>query len=154
MITNLKAFVTPDRIVMGLTADSQRETLVQLIQPLCNADVVSDADQFLEDLMTREAEITTAVEHGIAIPHARSTAAKRLGLVTGIATEKGIRFDPDGDHECRLFFCIAIPVTAPTSHMPLLKLLAKFGRDPRRIEKILTFKTAAGVSRNLGAFSG
>lgn len=154
-MTDLSSFVTAERIIMGLSATTTKEILEHLTGPLCGENGnISDADLFLADLLKREAEFTTAMENGVAIPHARSTAVRRLGMTIGIASGEGMLFNPESEQKYRLFFCIAIPTTAPTSHLPLLRLLAKFARDPKRVDKMLQFKTAAAIARNLAAFKG
>jgi mannitol/fructose-specific phosphotransferase system IIA component (Ntr-type) len=152
---NLSPFVKPERIILALHADSQRETLQKLIQSLVAADIVTDEEEFLRDIERREAEVTTVMENSIAIPHARSHAVRRLGLAIGITGELGgIRFNPESDAESKLLFCIAIPSFAPTSHIPLLQSIAKFSHDPKRVEKILKSKTPAGAARCLVSFKG
>ena len=151
---NLKTFVDKDRIILGLSESSQKVILEKLITPLNKAGIISDTEQILRDLQQRESEITTVMGNGVAIPHARSHAVKRLGLSVGLVENDGIQFNEEIDTPCRLIFCIVIPAFAPTSHMPLLQLLAKFARDPRRVEKMLQFKTAVSISRYLTAYKG
>jgi mannitol/fructose-specific phosphotransferase system IIA component (Ntr-type) len=151
---NLKPFLTADRVIMDVQPGSQHDILAALIQPLVDAEVIADTDAFLADLERREAECTTVMDHGVAIPHARSHAVKRLSLTVGLVpTEGGISFDTDSDPVI-LFFCIAIPSYAPTAHIPLLQTLAKFSRDETRVAKILASKTPAVAARYLSSFKG
>jgi|GEM_PF-812940 mannitol/fructose-specific phosphotransferase system IIA component (Ntr-type) len=149
---NLKAFITPDRVILGLETEDRSAALERLIEPLIAGDIVVDKAQFLEDLERREAEYTTMTDNGIAIPHARSQAVRRLGISVGLVSGKGIQFDPESDTRCHLLFCIAVPAFAPTSHMPLLQAVAKFGRDTKRVEKILVSKTQAVAARYLASY--
>ena len=151
---NLKAFVTPDRIILDLKAEDRSTAFEQLVEPLVAGDVVADRALFLEDLERREAEYTTMTENGIAIPHTRSHAVRRLGISVGIVSGKGLKFDPESDTRCQLLFCIAVPAFAPTSHMSLLQAVAKFGRDSKRVEKILVSKTQAVAARCLASYKG
>ena len=151
---NIKTFLDTDRVLLGLNAESQKSALEKLVAPLAKAGFVTNSEIFLEDLQRREAEITTVIDNGVAMPHARSHTVSRLVLAVGLAGEKGIQFDPDSQTECRLFFCIGIPHFAPTSHLPLLQLLSKFSHDLKRVEKILGYKTATGVINYLTAFKG
>lgn len=151
---NLKSFLGADKFILGLDASSQREVLEKLIEPLVANNVVSDAAQFLADLEAREAQITTVMDHGVALPHARSHAVRRLGLSVGITGPDGIQYNPENDSRSRLFFCIAVPSFAPTAHIPLLQTLAKFARDPKRIEKLLASKQPGIANRYLGSFKG
>lgn len=151
---NFKNFLDTDKILFGLTADNQRSAMEKLISPLAKAGNITDPEVFLKDLQQRETEVTTVMDNGVAIPHARSHVVKRLALVVGLLDEKGVRFNPDSDVESRLIFCISIPQFAPTSHLPLLQTLAKFSQDPKRVEKVLNYKTINGVIRFLSSFKG
>ena len=151
---NLKAFMKPSRVVKGLYDAPQRDILSQLAKPLFEDGVILDAEQFIDDLERREAEITTVMDNGVAFPHARSNAVKTLGLVVGLADENGIHSIPGSDVRSRLFFCIAVPAFLPTAHIGMLQALAKFARDQHRVEKILSSKTAAVASRYLASYKG
>ena len=149
---NLSNFLDANRILLGLTADNQETVLKNLISPMVKAGFVTDSKLLLQDLQKREAEITTMMDNGVAIPHARSNSVNRLTLVVALAGEGGIRFNPES--ECHLIFCIAIPHFAPTSHLPLLQLLAKFSYDSKRVKKVLSYKTITGVTKYLSSFNG
>ena len=151
---NIKTFLDTDRILLGFTAENQKTALEKLVSPLVKGGFVTDSEVFLNDLQRREDEITTVIDNGVAMPHARSHSVNRLVLAVGLANEEGIQFGPNDETECRLIFCIGIPHFAPTSHLPLLQLLAKLSHDPKRVDKILSYKTATGVINFLTAFKG
>lgn len=152
---NLKSFLSVEHILVGLTATTQREMLEKLTAPLVADNVVTDAAQFVADLERREAQISTMMENGVALPHARSHVVRRLGLTIGLTTPAGVHFNVEKPEETSyVFFCIAVPSFAPTAHIPLLQALAKFSRDPRRIEKLLSSQTAGVAVRYLSAFKG
>jgi len=148
----LATFLAADKIILNFTATSQHDVLRQLVAPLVAAQVVSDSEVFIADLLRREAEFTTVMDNGVALPHARSNAVRRLGLSVGIAAEPGILFGEESDVRSRLFFCMAVPAYAPTAHIPLLQALAKFSRDPSRVDKLLKSKTPSVASRYLVNF--
>ena len=151
---DLRKLLSSDNILLNLSATSQTGMLTQLIAPLVKSEAVAEEKTFLEDLLRREGEITTVIEHGVAIPHARSLAVRRLSLVVGLTDENGVAFNPNSDINCSLFFCIAIPSFAPTSHLPLLQMLAAFAHNPKRLEKLIQCKTPRAVAKILCAFKG
>jgi mannitol/fructose-specific phosphotransferase system IIA component (Ntr-type) len=151
---NLLPFLKVDRIIIGLCGDSHKDIFTTLIQPLIVDQSITDEAVFLSDLLQREEQITTAMEGGIAFPHARSHSVKKLGLVVGITGAEGVDFNPLGGEKIRLFFCIAVPATAPNSHMPLLTALARFSRDQKRLEKLFTYKTPTGVMNFIASYQG
>jgi len=152
---NLKPFITAERVLSGLRDGPSRSVLQQLIQPLIEAgNVIANPDGFLDDLEAREEQVTTVMENGVAFPHARSAAVLRLALTVGLAGPAGVHFTPAADLTSRLFFCIAVPAFAPTSHIPILQALASFARDPQRVDRLFQAKTPAQVARALANYRG
>jgi hypothetical protein len=136
---NLKAFIKPNRIILGLTATERSEVFAKLIEPLVAEEIVTDAEAFLADLERRESEFTTMTENGIAIPHARSHAVRRLGVSVGIAAGDGIPFNPDSDDMCKLlflyrgtFFRAHFTYAATASSGKVRPRTAASGKNPRK----------------------
>jgi PTS system fructose-specific IIC component len=143
---DLKTLLPKEHILLNLSAGNRRELFEACTAPLASAGIVTDAEAFLAALEAREQQVTTRLEEGIALPHARSAVVRRLGLVLVTSPAPGIPFGPAGE-TCRLFFCIAVPATAPTAHLPLLKALAEFARHPSRVERVLEVTMPSRVLR-------
>lgn len=153
--TKIKPFIAAEKVILDLVPGDRRQILAQLVAPLVADGHVTDADLFLADLERRESQMTTVMDNGlVAIPHARSHAVRRLGLCVATAAAPGLRFDADSQHFTRVFFCLAVPSFAPTAHIPLLQSLARFARDPERIEKLLASRTPGVAARYLAQFRG
>lgn len=151
----LKPFVISERVIIGVKPGDQREVLSQLIQPLVDdGDVLSNPDEFLNGLIRRELELTTVMENGVAFPHARSTAVKRLCLTIGIASDAPIAFSPDTTQTSQLFFCIGVPSFAPTAHIPILQALANYVRSQSRVDRLLSCRIPSEVVKRLSTFKG
>ena len=151
----LKPFVTSDRIIIGLKKGDRKSVLEQLIHPIEDDGTITDTDRFLDDLIKREDELTTVMENGVAFPHARSTAVRRLFLVIGVADEENaITFGPDPDVASRLFFCIGVPSFAPTAHIPVLQALANYVQDMTRVEKLVGSRIPSEIVKRLSTFKG
>jgi PTS system fructose-specific IIC component len=132
---DLKTLLPKEHILLDFSAANRAELFAACTAPLVASGIVTDAAAFEAALEAREQQVTTRLEEGIALPHARSAVAKRLGLVLVTSPEPGIPFGPTGE-TCRLFFCIAVPAVAPTAHLPLLKALAEFARHPARVQRL------------------
>ncbi len=139
-----------EHILLGTSCRTRQELFVALAAPLLADGIVTDGAAFVEALEARERQVTTRLEAGIALPHARSPVVKRMGLVVATAPEPGIPFADDGA-ACRLFFCIAVPAAAPTAHLKLLQALAEFARNPARVQRLLAATMPSRVHRALAA---
>jgi mannitol/fructose-specific phosphotransferase system IIA component (Ntr-type) len=149
----LKPFITKDRIIIGLEPGDRREIMRQLAQPIVDAECIEDLELFLDHLETREDQITTVMENGVAFPHARSQTVRRLCVVVGV-TEAGIQFGPDKNQKSNLFILIGVPSFAPTAHIPILQVLANYARDPKRVERLVASKTPSQIVRSLANLKG
>lgn len=150
----MKPFLNAQKVALGLTGATPREFLEALTKPLVKDGIVTDGERFVQDLESREKQLTTVMENGVALPHARSPVVRRVGLTVGVVKGDGVRFDPDSDALVRIFFCIAVPTFAPTAHLPLLQAVAAFARDPKRLEKLAASKTPGAAVKQLTTFSG
>jgi len=150
----IKRFLPREHVMLGLRGADRRAILRSLSAPLIQELAVTDAEAFLDELETREEQVTTQVTGGVAFPHARSQAVKRLALVVGIATAPGLAFSAADRELCRLFFLIAVPPAAPTAHLPLLRYLSAFVRQGRQVSRLLEAQTPAQAVRLLSAFRG
>ena len=151
---DLSRLLPQNHTLIKLAPSSREDMFRALSQPLVDTGIVTDADIFITDLEAREQQITTVIGNGVAIPHARTDVASRLGLSVGIleqGTSMQFANDPEVE-EINLLFLIAIPTFAPASHLPLLQHLANFIRYEKKISKLLKSKTPAAAAKYLHSF--
>ena len=141
--------------IVNLECSSRQDAVAQLIKPLVDTGIIQDQDEFADNVEAREQQITTVIGNGVAIPHARTKVANRLGLSVGLLPEgKTVQFSDDPEVEpVNIIFLIAIPSFAPASHLPLLQHLAKFVRYDKKLAKLLKSKTPAAASKYLISFN-
>jgi mannitol/fructose-specific phosphotransferase system IIA component (Ntr-type) len=147
----ITVFLPKEHVVLGLRGADRRAILRALSAPLVEEQTVTDANVFLDELEAREQQITTQMTGGVAFPHARSQAVKRLALTVGLASAPGLAFSAADREPCRLFFLIAVPPAAPTAHLPLLRYLSAFVRQDRQVGRLLEAHTSLQVVRLLAA---
>ena len=151
---DIRTLLPRSHVLLDLAATDRRSAFEKLVSPLVADAIVADADRFLDALERREEQITTQVEAGIAFPHARSGAVRRLALTVGIGEPAGIDFGGGGTQPVRLLFLIAVPSFAPTAHLPLLQRLANFAHQPERVTRLLACNTQNKVVSCLTRFKG
>lgn len=121
-------------IVAPLQAGDKARILEQLIEPLKADNLVVNPESYLQLLLERETMLSTAVEGGIAFPHARNpkeTGALKPKIVIGTAPE-GIAFNAPDGQATRLFFLLF-----SGNEVVHLRLLAKLNRFLKK-EGVLT----------------
>ncbi|MBQ6474407.1 MAG: PTS sugar transporter subunit IIA [Victivallales bacterium] len=125
---NLRKLLANGHLLMPPLAESAspQEILEQMVAPLVKDGIVTSAKNFVQDVLNREADMSTQMIGGIAFPHACSSSVQRLGLICCLLPQPGVCFDPDNDELCRILFLIAIPEATPAAHLPLLSDIANF----------------------------
>ena len=119
-----------DRIILDLVADNKFDVIRILAEKMTTADEVVDITRLTEDIIKREEEIPTGLEHGTAIPHARSSGVE--GLVLSFARmAEGIDFGSTDNEPVRLVFQFGVP---PDQISQYLKMLAKLSRLLKKTE--------------------
>ncbi len=115
----LKQFLSSSRIALNLQSNTKKDIIAELVSYLETDTNYTqhDIQQFLEDVYEREEAISTGLEHGVAIPHARSDAIDTLKIVIGIKKE-GIDFKAFDGNPCSIFVLIASPLEG--SHLEVL----------------------------------
>lgn len=88
--------------------------------------------EVLSTLINREKLGSTAVGHGVALPHARMPGIEKpIGVL--IQLHKPIDFDAPDDQPVDLIFGLLIPEVSTEEHLNTLAMLAEqFGAEPFR----------------------
>ncbi|EZP77390.1 PTS system fructose subfamily transporter subunit IIC [Parageobacillus genomosp. 1] len=120
--------LTKETIILHLKAKTKKEVIDELVAKLQEAGVLADARAFKEAIWAREAQSTTGVGDGIAIPHAKTTTVKRPAVAFG-RSKAGIDYDALDGKPSHLFFMIAAPEGANNTHLEALARLSSMLMD-------------------------
>ncbi|RRD40246.1 PTS sugar transporter subunit IIA [Leptotrichia sp. OH3620_COT-345] len=130
-------YLSEDRIKIGLTEKTKSGILEEMAKLFLNGDIVDseNMDEFLKDLNEREKLSSTGLQDGIAIPHAKSPAVKKMALAMGTVKD-GVEFDCMDGEVSKLFFMIAAPENTKGEHLDLLAEISKLSYDEDLLEKL------------------
>ncbi|MFC3849818.1 fructose-specific PTS transporter subunit EIIC [Corynebacterium hansenii] len=126
------SLVTEELVLLDLDgAGSRPEEIIRaLAEAGANAGRIGDVDAVVAAALAREESSTTAVGHGVAIPHARC-AGGTAPMVAFARLSDGAAWPAPDDEPVRMVFLISVPEDAGKSH---LKILAKLARALMREE--------------------
>ncbi len=79
----ISKLLTLDRIRVPMLAADKPAAIAELVDALHAAAAVRDRDAALAAVMKREAERSTGIGYGLAIPHGRTDACERLVMAAG-----------------------------------------------------------------------
>ncbi|MEJ2704616.1 MAG: PTS sugar transporter subunit IIA [Sedimentisphaerales bacterium] len=111
-----------------LVSKDKPDVLRELVQILKDAGEIDDFDTVLKAVQEREDRMSTGLEKGIAVPHAKTPAVSSLKLAIGIAPE-GIDFDSMDKEPSRLFFLLLAPPGQSGPHVEALAEIAKLAHS-------------------------
>ncbi|SEN74965.1 PTS fructose transporter subunit IIABC [Lihuaxuella thermophila] len=133
-----------DTVIMNLQSTSKDSVMDELIDKLDAAGRLSNRDEFKEAILKREAQGSTGIGEGIAIPHAKTKAVKTPAICFG-KSDEGIEFDSLDGKPAHLFFMIAAPEGANETHLETLSRLSAMLMDNHFREQLSRAKTADEV---------
>ena len=107
-----------------LASKDKPDVLRELVQILKDAGEIDDFDTVLKAVQEREDRMSTGLEKGIAVPHAKTAAVSSLKLAIGIAPQ-GIDFDSMDKEPSKLFFLLLAPPGQSGPHVEALAEIAK-----------------------------
>ena len=113
----------PEGIKVGASASSQIDAIDQLVALQDASGNINDPAAYKEGILAREAEFSTAVGDGIAIPHAKVAAVKKPGLAA-MTVPGGVDWNAPDGAPADLMFMIAAPEGEANTHLEMLANLS------------------------------
>ncbi len=83
----LSKVVTVDRIRVPIQAKDKSGVITELIDLLASVGALTDRDRALEAVLRREAERSTGIGYGLAIPHGKSDGCSEVVMAAGKPAE-------------------------------------------------------------------
>ena len=136
---NIKDYLSENRISFVLEEETKDKIIEEIAKQFLNSDDIIEKDKFnvlLEDLIDRENLSSTGMQDGIAIPHAKSRAVKKIAMAVVISKE-GKNFASMDEKLSKLFFMIVAPETIKREHLDILALIAKLSFEEELLNKLL-----------------
>ena len=100
--------MSAERFVSDFSASSKDEALEKLTEAVVAGSDMSDHSTILQMLRNREQLGSTALSQGVAFPHGRSLAVKKLTLLVARSRD-GVDFESEDGKPTHLFFVILAP---------------------------------------------
>ncbi|WP_297404787.1 PTS fructose transporter subunit IIABC [uncultured Cetobacterium sp.] len=132
----LSKMLVNDCIILDLKATTKNEVIDELVDVLYSSGKLNNKELFKKAILAREAQSSTGLEEGIAIPHGKSEAVKVPTVAFGLS-KKGIDYESLDGEPSTLFFMIAAPANATDSHIETLSQLTSLLLDDDVREKLL-----------------
>lgn len=131
----------PEAITLGLDISTKDDAINALVGLHAAAGNLKDKDAYKEAILAREAQGTTAIGEGIAVPHAKTSAVKAPALAA-ITVPNGVDYGAPDGKPSDLLFMIAATEDGDV-HLEILSRLMVMLMDSDFAAKLRAAKTPA-----------
>lgn len=140
-MAKLSDYLKKDLINLELQGTTKDEIIRELA--LMVKDKVSDFDKFLEAVYERESAGSTALEHGLCIPHAKCKYVNEFCIAVGCKKE-GVDCDSLDSKKSTVFFLIAGNDNTRLEHLGALVKISQIVSDDTATELLSNTKSREG----------
>ena len=130
-------FLSSNRVALGVTVSSKKRALEEIAKYLAlGAPTVTQAD-ILSSLVNREKLGSTALGHGVAIPHGRIAGiSSTIGAL--IRLKHPLEYESHDGRPVDLLFGLVVPQQATGDHLQHLKAIAEKFSDESFCDQLRT----------------
>lgn len=127
MVFKISELLKPKAIIMEIKAKEKLTAIEELVAHMVANEFVGDGKEFIKALAKRENLESTGIGDGIAIPHARTNAVKKLVLAFARSPD-GVDFSAIDGKPSHLIFLIASPESKKAEYIMALAKLSRLLR--------------------------
>ncbi|MCQ4085979.1 fructose-specific PTS transporter subunit EIIC [Saccharibacillus sp. JS10] len=132
-------------MILDLRSITKEAVIDELIASLNKSGRINDAAAFRQAILAREAQSSTGIGEGIAMPHAKTSAVNEPTIVFG-KSSAGVEYESLDEQPAHFFFMIAVPEGESNLHLQALKVLSRMLLDADFLGKLRTVNTPAEVT--------
>ena len=140
----LSKILSKDVISAELQAENKQEALEELVWLLEKSGKVIDHRAVLNDILAREKIMSTGLENGIAIPHAKSDGVKEICVAVGVKKD-GLDFEALDKKASKIFVMVVSPKTGASPQMQVMSAVTGVLQKPEAVEKILNAESSEKI---------
>jgi mannitol/fructose-specific phosphotransferase system IIA component (Ntr-type) len=138
---SLATFTRSDLVIPQLRQRDTPGIVSELSHALQRQGSVPDLLPFYHAALNQELLSNSALECGIALPHARLAGVRQLQFALGRSAEPVV-WGARGSGRVDLVFLMAVPATDAAPYLHLLGSLARLGQDSELLAKLRAAPTA------------
>ena len=142
--TTLADYTRPALIVPRVRERDTAGIINELSQVLQRQGCVVDVLPFYQAALNQELLASSALDCGIAFPHARLSAARRLEFAFG-RTPEPLMWGAKAPWPVQFIFLLAVPATDAANYLHLLASLARLGQQPGLLDELRAANTPEAI---------
>lgn len=147
----LRDYLPESNIILNLTGKTKLEVIKELLQKMYKLQLVNDYDNALDDVLAREGHLSTGLENGVAIPHAKTDGVTDLAIVFGVK-KSGVEFETLDGKPANFIFLVLSPKNTSGPHIQALALISRNLKLKETRDKLLNSKSEAEIAKIFKSF--
>lgn len=132
----IRELLSKNLVIFNMTAEDKRSAIDEMCKKVYESGLIDNLEEFKDAVFKREELAHTALDNGIATPHAKSKTVKKP-LVLFANTKEGIDFSDGEEEKSKVFFLIGVPETEYNMHIDIISKIAGLIDDEKRVEKLV-----------------
>ena len=148
----LSDYIPENHIVSDLKGTRKIEIIEELLSVMHNHNLISDYETALSDILAREGYLSTGLENGLAIPHAKTKGISELTMVFGLKHD-GVEFETLDGKPAHMIFLVLSPVDTSGPHIQALALISRNLKNASVREQVKNAKTSGEIATIFESFS-
>jgi Kef-type K+ transport system membrane component KefB/mannitol/fructose-specific phosphotransferase system IIA component (Ntr-type) len=145
---DLLSLICPECTSLDLKGGAKYEIIGELVDLLAYRGRLLDRNLVFKDVLEREKTMSTAMQDGIALPHAKSDGIDDLAVAVGIKRD-GVDFDSLDGEKSRIFILVVSPRKDPGPHVQFLAAIGTVLNDAAVREELINAGSAETAVRLL-----
>lgn len=131
----LSDYLPVDHIKYNMIGATKIEIIEELLGLMRDLNLIDQYEVALNDILDREGYLSTGLENGLAIPHAKTDSIDNLAIVFGLKNE-GVLFESLDGKPAEQIFLVLSPKDTSGPHIQALALITRNLKDAQVREKI------------------
>ncbi|MCP5464112.1 MAG: PTS sugar transporter subunit IIA [Deltaproteobacteria bacterium] len=132
----LSDILKKNAIIRSLESHDKKGVLTEFSELAHQLNDTLSSEQVYSILMNREQLGSTAVGHGVAIPHGKISGLDNIVALFG-RSERGVDFQAHDEKTTHLFFVLLAPETAIGNHLQALSRLSRLLKDAKFRDRLI-----------------
>ena len=141
----LSEYLPQEHIVAELKSDTKFQIIEELIDVLDKNKRLLNKDVALQDVLAREGYLSTGLENGLAIPHAKTDGVQRLEIAFGIK-RGGVDFESLDGKPAELIFLVLSPRDTSGPHIQTLAIISRNLKEKANREALSQAGSAPAIA--------
>jgi fructose-specific phosphotransferase system IIA component len=148
----LSDYIPESHIVPDLKGSTKVDIIEELLTVMKNNQLISEYEIALNDILDREGYLSTGLENGLAIPHAKTDSIGQLAIVFGLKKD-GVNFESLDGKPAQLIFLVLSPKDTSGPHIQALAMITRNLKNADMRQKIINSKSAEEIANLFKEFN-